>query len=98
MAVKLFMSSVRPISTYDKMLLCEQAPTQHFVICVCMAERLRKIEMPGNYTAAGILYRMAEVMAGKDGESGIGTWYNVNSVNIIPCAYRFLRLPQKAGR
>ena len=43
MAVKLFMSGVRPISTYDKMLLCEQAPTQHFVICVCMAELLNHI-------------------------------------------------------
>ena len=78
------MSGVRPISTYDNILLCEQAPTQHFVICVCMAERLRKIEMPGKYTAAGILYRMAEVMAGKDGESGIGTWYNNSKYGLTP--------------
>ena len=38
LAVKLFMSGVRPISTYAQMLLCEQAPTQHLGICVCMAE------------------------------------------------------------
>ena len=38
LAVKLFMPGVRPIETYGKTLLSEQAPTQCFTICFCMAE------------------------------------------------------------
>lgn len=37
LAVKLFMSGVRPIEIYDKRLLCEQAPTQSSAIYFCMA-------------------------------------------------------------
>ena len=44
LAVKLFMSGVRPIDFYDPRPLCEQVPTQPRAIEICMAELMRKKE------------------------------------------------------